>query len=138
MRYLPILLPIFLAACGANTLLGNVSTQINTVTVADLKNAIVMANAAVPPDTEAVTCFTWMEGQLPTIQAALTPANPASVGGVFSAFEAAHIGVNVEQGGLPASLKQGFDTSCGPYVANVIGGINGLMMQVGGLGGIKL
>ena len=133
MSRLPILLPILLlAGCGASTQVGQASLQINQVTSTDLKNAVAIAQNASPPDVEAVACFTWMDSQLVSIQAALTPANPATVSGVVSAFEVAHLGVNMVQGGMPGPLKMGFEQNCGAYVANVIGGINGLLMQVAG------
>jgi hypothetical protein len=91
---------------------------IASFTQADLTAAINMAQAATPPDTEAVTCFSYISGNLTTLQGQVGGAT-APVG-VFSGFEAANLALGVANGGMSTASKTALEIACGPLAAHVV------------------
>lgn len=129
-RYIPLLVATLLAGCAASSPVGQAVTKTVTFTVADLQNAAAISKAAGDVD-HGVECFTWMAAEMPAIQAALAPTAPASVTGVFSALEQANIATNTVSAGIPPALKLAAEVNCGPYVMNLAGGINYLLIKAG-------
>ena len=119
-----------LAACSATSPAGKAVIKTVSFTEADLTNATAISKAAGDVD-HGVECFTWMNSELPALQAALAPATPATVSGVFSALEAANVANNSVQAGIPPALKAAAEVNCGPYFLNVEGGINALLLKAG-------
>jgi hypothetical protein len=117
-------LALLLGGCTASASVGPV-TRLEDLTAADLKAAIVIARAAVPPDEEAIVCFTFLDTNL----AALT-VPPPPVAGAVSAFELAHVGVNAALGFSPIG-NVALEQACGPYALNVMGGIAALLGRFG-------
>jgi len=100
--------------------------QVKTITQADLTSAIAIAQAATPPDTEGVMCFTFLSANLNT----LLPSNPPTPAGLVSDFELGHVGLATLNGLNPIGNKP-LEIACGPYALNVIGGLQGLLAQFG-------
>lgn len=131
MRFLLVVLA--LAGCvnvPGKTPLTNPLKSLATLTESDLKAAIAIAQAANPPDTEAVMCFTFLDTNLATLQSASTPA----VAGAISAFEIAHLGVNSAGNFLSPAQKVGLEQACGPYALSVQGGV----LALGNLMGVSV
>ena len=131
MRTLLVLL--LLAGCAnvpGKTPLQNPLKSLATLTEGDLKAAIAIAQAANPPDTEAVACFTFLDSNFATLQSASTPA----VAGAISAFEVARLGVNSAGNFLSPLQKIGLEQACGPYALSVQGGV----LALGNLMGVSV
>lgn len=94
----------------------------------DFQKAIKIAQAAQPPDTEGVSCFTFLDGLLTTLDTLRTTA--IAPDGVVSTFEAGHVGVAYIQNGLSADQRAKLEQACGPYLLNVVGGLNFLLEQI--------
>jgi hypothetical protein len=91
---------------------------IASFTQTDLTAAINMAQAATPPDTEAVSCFSYISGNLTTLQGQVSGAT-APVG-VFSGFEAANLALGTANGGMSTASKTALEVACGPLAAHVV------------------
>ena len=113
---------IALAGCAATSPAGQAATKTVAFTSADLTNAMAISQAAGDVD-HGVECFHWMNTELPTIQAELAPATPATVTGAFSALETATVAVGAVQTGITPALRSAAENACGPYVMYLQGGL---------------
>jgi hypothetical protein len=102
----------------------NLVNNLNQLTDQDLTNAIILATSM--KDTQAVTCFQFIQQELPVLRSDVS-ALTAHVG-LLTTFEAGHIVVGWVQNGLPD--KADFETKCGPYVLNAVGGLNYVLEQI--------
>jgi hypothetical protein len=93
----PLVAALLLAGCtpqnSAQVEATKLVNNLNQITDQDLANAITLAKGMTPPDTQAVTCFQFIQTQLPTLrsEASLLAAHA----GAFTTFEAGHILVGV-------------------------------------------
>lgn len=83
-----------------------------SITQNDLAQAIAEAQAATPPDTEAVMCYTYLRDNLALLNGQIG-ATQAPVG-VVSAFETARLAVNNINGALSPAAKTAFQIACAP------------------------
>ena len=121
---------IGLAGCGSNSPLAP-NAPLVTLTAADLTAAIAEANAAA--DTQAVSCFTYIQTNL----AALSSAAGGSVApvGVFSAFEAVNLALSTGNAALSPASKTALENACGPLVLHAVNtGVN-LVQEVQAIAG---
>lgn len=129
-RVLPLLLACGLAlglsACGAQPIPGATTTAataaptatLAAITQADLKQAIAEANGATPPDSEAATCFTWIDANLTTLQGQV--AGVAAPVGVFSAFETANLALGNVGTALAPTNRTAAEIACAPLAQHVV------------------
>lgn len=129
MKFTP-LLALLMVGCAANTPVGKAVVKTVTFTTEDLTNAEAISKANGDLD-HGVECYGWLISEQPAIQAALAPPASAPVSGVFSTLESTNVGVNTVQTGISPALKSAFEANCGPYIANIAGGINFLMLKAG-------
>jgi hypothetical protein len=102
--------------------------KLATFTHDDFRTAIKIAQAQQPPDTEAVSCFTFLDGLLTNLDTIRATAIPPD--GIVSTFEAGHVSVAFIQNGLSADQRVKLEQACGPYLLNVVGGLNFLLDQI--------
>ena len=76
----------------------DIVTALSNMTAQDITTAIQIANVPKPPDTEAITCLTWMQGELGTLGTGAQAFVPPT--GILSTIEVAHIGIGQLTGGL--------------------------------------
>ncbi len=98
--------------------------NVNQLTDEDLAKAIALAITM--KDTQAVTCFQFIQNKLPTLRSNVDALN--AHGGLFTTFEAGHVLVGWAKNGLPD--KADFETACGPYVLSVVGDLNFVLEQI--------
>jgi hypothetical protein len=109
------------APAPLQTAVTNVQTAVSNLgafTQADLTTAIAQANAAVPPDTETVSCFTYLSGQLTALQGQLGTSAPTTVGAAV-AFETARLALNNANSLIAPTSKTALETACGPLAMSV-------------------
>jgi hypothetical protein len=102
----------------------NLVNNLNQLTDDDLSKAISLATTM--KDTQAVTCFQFIQKELPILRSGV--AVVTAQGGLFTTFEAGHVVVGWAENGLPD--KAAFETACGPYVLSIVGGLNFILEQI--------
>jgi hypothetical protein len=98
--------------------------NLNQLTDDDLAKAKDLANTL--KDTQAITCFQFIQKELPMLRSDVAALNGSS--GLLTTFEAAHVAVGWAENGLPD--KADFEAACGPYVLSVVGGLNFILEQI--------
>ena len=129
-RTLAICVALALGACSATSPAGKAVVSTVAFTTEDLTAAKKLSAAAGDPD-HGDECVSWLIAQQPAIQAALAPATPATVSGVFSALEASNLAANTVRAGISPALRSAAESNCGPYFMNLSGSLNALLLKVG-------
>jgi hypothetical protein len=116
-----------LAACGTSPpapSTGPTPASIIQLTHTDLQNAAAISKMFNDMD-HGVECYTFLDTNLTTVQQLFGAGAPTNVSGLFSALEAANVGVNIAEGNSPQllTLRYQAEAACGPYVMNLAGGI---------------
>jgi hypothetical protein len=112
--------------------LENAVSKIDSLTVEDLKAADAIALAQTPSDAIAHQCFVGLIAYLQTKQ---QPAySSAAIAGVFSAFEAARIGIANAAGIISKAQLQSFEIACAPLMIDTQNQSAAFLTAVGALG----
>jgi hypothetical protein len=117
-----LVLALALAGCGSPT-----ATKLNTVTNADLANAIVIDKANLPAEAEKLSCDTWFQTELLALQ---NQFKGVKVNGVFSALSVGDVASQQVVNGMSPAELQAFEIACGPLVLHVEGTVTGLQTAV--------
>jgi hypothetical protein len=124
------LLAVGLAACSTSTTPASsapvaptaVATAVQTLLAADIAQMLQEANAATPPDIQAINCATFLQTNMNALNGQLGAMQKPA--GILSALEAGNLALSNAANGLSPAMRTAAENACAPYAQHIVG--NGL------------